>query len=88
MDDNYRVSNCVTETHPNRTLIVLAGRDWTIFNQMRRFAFSPSITIALAVNMALVIVVISAVMTVFDVRRERRAFADQVEVRGVSLSTA
>ncbi|MCH9038943.1 MAG: response regulator [Chloroflexi bacterium] len=88
MDDNYRVSNCVTETHPNRTLIVLIGRDRTIFNQMRRFAFSPSFTIALAVNMALVIVVISTVMTVFDVRRERRAFADQVEVRGVSLSTA
>ncbi|MDA0770906.1 MAG: response regulator [Chloroflexi bacterium] len=55
---------------------------------MRRFAFKPTVTLILAVNMALFLLAASAVLTALDVRRESLAFAEQVEVRGISLSTA
>ena len=55
---------------------------------MRRFAFKPNVALILAVSTALVITASSVVLTVFDVDRESRSFADKIEVKGLSLSTA
>ncbi len=66
-----------------------AGRDRTISNQIRIFAFKLSFTLILILTMGLVLAVTSIIaLILLDVRRETGEITEHVKVRRLSLSTA